>query len=134
MNALNNIQTKKGREPHMGPKLRTDVRWDSSYDETKRSNLIMGDVCDTNTNLLDVGGADRHMLTDAEVESNNHARLTYSKLDRKILRQYEGASLPSRTNSKFLQDRRNTASYVLFESRMAIQNMLAKYFAIHPGK
>ena len=69
----------------MGPKLRTDTRWDSSYDETKRSNQIMGDVCDTNTKLLDVGGDDRHMLTDAEVESNNNARLTYTQLDRKIL-------------------------------------------------
>lgn len=134
MTVLNAIQTEKGRDPHMGPKLRTDTRWDSSYDETKRANQIMGDICDTLTALLDVGGDDRHLLTASEIESNDYGGLTYTQEDKKILRQYEGVSLPSRNYSKFLQDRNNTPSYVLFESRMAIQDTLAEYFVIHPGE
>lgn len=134
MQTIDNIQTKKGREPHIRPKLRNDTRWDSSYGENKRTNQIMGDVCDTTTDLLDVGGHDRPMLTAAEVESNNYAHFTYTQTNKRILGQHEGVSLPSRTYSKFLQDRRNTPSCVLFESKMAIQDTLAKYFPIHPGK
>ena len=133
MKFMNDVQTKKSRKPHMGPMLRNQTRWDSTYDETKRANQIMGDICDTNQILLDEDGADRFLLTAEEVESGNWDRLVYTERDKKILRQYEGIAEPARAFSKFLQDRRNTPSYVLFESRLAIKNTSAKYFAIHPG-
>ena len=100
----------------------------------KRSNQNMGDVCDTNKSLLCEGGDDRDLLSTAEKNSNSYERLSYTSKGKTINRQYEGAALPSRNFSKFLQDRRNTPPYVLFEGRLVVQETSAKWFAMHSGK
>ena len=134
MEELNKVQTRKNRNPHLGPKPRNDTRWDSTYDETKRSNQITGDICDTNKSLLCEGGDDRDLLSTAEKNSNSYERLSYTSKDKTINRQYEGSAFPSRNFSKFLQDRRNTPSYVLFEGRLVVKETSAKWFAMHSGK
>ena len=113
MDELNKVQTGKNRTPHLGPKPRNDTRWDWTYDETKRSNQIIGDVCDTNRSLLGEGGDDRNILSTTEKNSDKYKRLTYTNKNKTVNRQYEGAAYPGRNFSKFLQDRRNTPSYVL---------------------
>ena len=134
MEELNKVQKRKNRNPHLGPQPRNDTRWDSTYDETKRSNQIMGDVCDTNLSLLSQGGDDRDLLYTAEKNSDNYDRLSYVNKDKTINRQYEGAAYPGRCYSNFLQDRRNTPSYVLLESQLVVKGTSAEYFAINSGK
>ena len=78
MDELNKVQTGENKNPHLGQKSRNDTRWDLTYDETKRSNRIMGDVCDTNRSFLGKGGDDRDMLSTTEKNSNKCKRPTYT--------------------------------------------------------
>ena len=94
----------------------------------------MGDVCDTNLSLLSQGGDDRELLYTTEKNSDNYDRLSYVNKDKTINRQYEGAAYPGRCYSNFLQDRRNTPSYVLLESQLVVKGTSAEYFAINSGK
>ena len=104
MGELNKVQNRKNRNPPLGPQPRNDTRWDSTYDETKRSNQIMGGVCDTNISLLGKGGDDCDLLSTTEKNSNNYERLIYTNKDKTINRQYEGVASPGQNFSKFLQD------------------------------
>ena len=51
-----------------------------------------------------------------------------------ILRQFEGAATPAKVYSKFSQDTKETWSYVLYESELAIANLRKDTFTIQPGK
>ncbi len=46
--------------------------------------------------------------------------LRYTAEDKMVLRQFEGAAIPAKLFSKFTQDTKETWSYILFESRLAI--------------
>lgn len=133
LHVLQDVQEKKGRSPPLHPDPGIEVRWNSFVDEAKRANEIMGDIEDTNAILLAKDGIDYDMLTPDEQQSGDTSRLTYTPSNKKILRQYEGAATPGKLFSKFLQDRRNTPSYVLVESRLAVQSASADWFPIHSG-
>ena len=59
--------------------------------------------------------------------------MRYTAKDKMILRQFEGASIPAKLFSKFTQDTKETWSYVLFESRLAIALSRSDTFTIQPG-
>jgi hypothetical protein len=94
----------------------------------------MADICDTVDDLLEPNGDDYNLLTRDEKSNGETNRLPYTKDDKKILRQFEGAATSAKMFSKFLQDRRNAPPYVLFEAKMTIQSTSANSFAIVSGK
>lgn len=101
--------------------------------EVTRSNLIMGDMTETLAKLLKPGGLDHTLLTEIEKRNNDFSRLTFSDREKKILRHFEGASLPAQKLCKFLQDKNpNAWAYVTFELARAIQTTSAPTIAIHP--
>ena len=99
-------------------------------DETIRANQIMGDLCDTNDSLLSPNGDDSALVTEAERKAGDLSRHTYTQHDKMVLRQFEGASAPAKYLCLFLQDKRNTWSYVLFSLRMTIKDTLSSTFTI----
>lgn len=133
MKLFQEIQERKGRNPLLRPDPANEVRWNSSLDETARSNMIMGDVEDTQNVLLASDGDDYDLLTNEEKDSGDISRLTHTPHNKKILRQFEGAATPAKVFSKFLQDREHAPPYVLMEARLAIQSTSADYFAIVSG-
>lgn len=134
MKVLREVQEKKGRLPILAPDPAAEVRWNSFVDEAKRACEMMGDLGDTIDVLLAKDGDDYDLLTQEEKQSGDTSRLTYTACNKKILRQYEGAATPGKMFSKFLQDRRNTVSYVLIEARLAVQSASSDWFPIHSGK
>jgi hypothetical protein len=66
----------------------------------------MGDTCAALTTLLSSGGSDCDSLTAAEIASNIFSRVAYSKRNKAVLKQFEGASKPDKKFSKFAQDNR----------------------------
>ena len=94
----------------------------------------MADICDTVDALLEPNGDDYNLLTSNEKATGDTSHLSYTKDDKKILWQFEGAATSAKMFSKFLQDRRNAPPYVLFEARMAIQSASENSFAIVSGK
>jgi hypothetical protein len=74
----------------------------------------MGDLCDANEILLSRRGHDANLVTEAERDAGDLSRHTYTQHDKMVLRQFEGASAPAKYLCLFLQDKRNTWSYVLF--------------------
>ena len=74
------------------------------------------------------------MLSWAKVESNNVSRLNYTDHDKMVLRQFEGAAILAKKFSKLTKDKRNTWSYVLFESRLAIEVSRSDTFTIVQGR
>ena len=133
MGVYESVQDEKERNPKLKPKPGVEVRWNSTIDEAKRSNQIMGDVCETLSSLHGPDGGDYDMLTADERNSGDLSRLTYTEEDKMIIRQYEGAATAAKTFSKFTQDRRDTWSYVLFELRKVISTSREDSFAIHQG-
>ena len=119
------------RFPIIYPKMGVPTRWDSYVEECKRANLIMGDMSKTLAILLQKGGMDWDLLSDEEKKNNDTSSFEYSDEEKKILRQYEGAAMPAREYSKFLQDNRNAWSYVLFETRVVLSLSSAEQFCIH---
>jgi hypothetical protein len=77
--------------------------------------MIMGDVSETLEILLSAGGDDNGMLANTSLDE-----LRYTAEDKMVLRQFEGAAIPAKLFSKFTQDTKETWSYILFESRLAI--------------
>ena len=100
----------------LNPDPGNETRWDNFIEEAKRVNIIMGDVCETIVNLLSPGGDDRDLLTSTEASNDDYFRWNYTDSEKMILRQFECAAGPAITYSKFTQDRRDTFSYVLFET------------------
>ena len=120
MKVYENVQEKRGHKPPLKPKVSVETRWNSSIDETKRANQIMGDICETNKILLWPSGDDYNLLTPQEKNSNDLSRLTYTEKDKTIIRQYEGAAAPAKVFSLFTQDRKLSWSYILYEARLVI--------------
>ena len=93
----------------------------------------MGDMCETMCVLLERGGYDHDQLTTAEKSLGDKSRLTYTNIDKMILRQYEFAASPAKTFSLFTQDKKDTWSYILFAARIAVSTSREETFAIVPG-
>jgi hypothetical protein len=90
----------------------------------------MGDLCDANEILLSPRGYDANLVTEAERDAGDLSRHTYTQHDKMVLRQFEGASAPAKYLCLFLQDKRNTWSYVLFTLRMTINETTSNTFTI----
>ena len=90
--------------------------------------MIMGDVSETLAILLSPEGDDSGLL-----DHNKLDDLQYTGEDKMVLRQFEGAAMPAKLFSKFTQDTKETWSYILFESRLAIASSRTDTFTITPG-
>jgi hypothetical protein len=62
------------------------------------------------------------------------AELTYTDNDKMVLQQFKGVAVPAKVYSKFTQDTKETWSYVLYESKLAIASSRKDIFTIQPGK
>jgi hypothetical protein len=120
MKVYRDVQKSHSRKPMLNPDPANKTRWDHFIEEAKRAVTIMGDVCETYAKLLGPGGDDHDILTPSEAAAKDYSRLTYMDLDKMILHQVECAAGPSNTISNFIQDNRDTFSYVLFESRCTV--------------
>lgn len=60
------------------------------------------------------------LLTAAEIASNDLFRVSYTDHDKAVLQQFEGASMPAKKFSKFMQGNREAWSYAFYESRLTI--------------
>jgi hypothetical protein len=123
------VQLRNNCKPMLNPDPANETRWNGTIDETVRANIIMGDVSEALDILLRPGGDDHEMV------GNDYSldELRYTAKDKMILRQFEGASIPAKLFSKFTQDTKETWSYVLFESRLAIALSRSDTFTIQPG-
>jgi hypothetical protein len=90
----------------------------------------MGDLCNANEILLSPKGYDANLVTEAERDAGDLSQHTYTQHDKMVLRQFEGASAPAKYLCLFLQDKRNTWSYVLFTLRMTIKETTSNTFTI----
>jgi hypothetical protein len=127
------IQTENNCKPMLIPDPANKTRWNGLIDKTVRANIIMGDICAALTTLLSPGGSDCDSLTAAEIVSNDFSRVSYIDHDKAVLQQFEGASMPAKKFSKFMQDNREAWSYVLYESRLAIALSRDESFTIVAG-
>jgi hypothetical protein len=96
--------------------------------------MIMGDICDTIDELLSPMGEDHYMLNRQELDDNSFSRLTYTDRDKIIMHQFERAAMPAKMYSKFTQDKRDTWSYILFESRLVIDMHRSDTFTTVEGQ
>jgi hypothetical protein len=133
MAVYHDIQTENNCKPMLIPDPANETRWNGLIDGTVRANIIMWDICAALTTLLSPGGSDCDSLTAAEIASNVFSRVAYTKRDKAVLRQFEGASMPAKKFSKFTQDNREAWSYVLYESRLTIALSLKESFTIVSG-
>ena len=85
MKVYETVQEKRGRKPPLKPKVSVKTKWNSSIDETKRANQIMGDICETNDTLFGPGGAYYDLITSQERNSNDFSRFTYTKQEKMAL-------------------------------------------------
>ena len=91
----------------------------------------MGDVSEALDILLHPGGDDHEMVGN----DNSLDELRYTAhQDKMILHQFEGASIPAKLFSKFTKDTKETWSYILIESRLAIALLCSDTFTIQPGR
>jgi hypothetical protein len=90
--------------------------------------MIMGDVSKTLEILLSAGGDDNGMLANTSLDE-----LRYTAEDKMVLWQFERAAIPAKLFSKFTWDTKETWSYILFESRLAIASSRRDTFTIEPG-
>jgi hypothetical protein len=121
-------QLRNNCKPMPYPDPANETRWNGTIDETVRANMIMGDVSETLEILLSAGGDDNGMLANTSLDE-----LRYTAEDKMVLRQFEGAAIPAKLFSKFTQDTKETWSYILFESRLAIALSCRDTFTIEPG-
>ncbi len=70
------VQERHERKPKLSPDLAGETRWNGVIDETVRANMIMGEMCETIMELLDVGGEDCGLLTADEVSMRSVQRTT----------------------------------------------------------
>ncbi|KAL7502257.1 hypothetical protein ACHAXN_000889, partial [Cyclotella atomus] len=131
MKVYRDIQQANERKPLLNPDPGNETRWDNCIEEAKRANTIMGDACETIEKLLSPDGDDRDMLTAEEASAEDYTRLNYTESDKMILRQFECAAEPAITFSKFTQDRRETFSYVFYESRKTIAQSRRDTFSMY---
>jgi hypothetical protein len=93
--------------------------------------MIMGDLSNSLEILLLPAGMDYGLLNEAERASNNITNYSYTNSDKKILRHFEGAALPTKRLCKFLQDGRNSWAHATFKLRLALQDTAAPTIAIY---
>ncbi len=129
MAIYHDIQVKNKCKPMLVPDPANKTRWNGTIDKTIRANMIMGDVSELLDILLGEGDDDRAMLVNKTM-----AESTYTDDDKMILRQFEGAAVPAKVYSKFMQDTKETWLYVLYESKLAIASSHKDTFTIQPGK
>ena len=128
------IQNKNQRKPALAPKPANDTRWNRRHDETKRANIIMGDVCLTMKQLLGPDGDDYNLLTPEEKETQNIERLMYTDRDKMIMRQFEATSLDAKNFSLFTQEKGSTNAYLLFQVQYVLQRSRCASFEMASGK
>ena len=114
------IQLINNCNPILKPDPVNETQWNGTIDEIICANIIMRDISETVATLLSPMGEDHTILSWAEVQSNDLSRLNYTDHDKMVLRQFEGAAIPAKKFSKFIQYKRNTWSYV-YESRLALE-------------
>jgi hypothetical protein len=134
MKVYRSVQERNVRKPKLSPDPAGETRWNGVIDETVRANMIMGDMCETIMELLDVGGEDCGLLTANEVSLEDYSRLSYTDEEKMILCQFEGAATAAMVFSKFTQDGQDVWSYVLFSARLAIHQSKTDTFTIVQGK
>ncbi len=134
MKVYHDVQKSHSCKPMLNPDPGNETCWDNFIEEAKRAVTFMGDVCETNVKLLGPGGDDCNLLNPARAAAKDYSRLTYTDFDKMILRQFECASGPEITFSKFTQDNRDTFSYVLFESRRTVAQSREDNFSMFNGK
>jgi hypothetical protein len=110
-----NIQVKNKRMPMLVPNPANKTRWNGTINETIQANTFMGDVSELLDILLGEGGDDRAMLVNKTM-----VELTYTDNDKMVLWQLEGAAVPAKVYSTFMQDTKETWLSVLYESKLAI--------------
>eukprot|EP00956_Cyclotella_meneghiniana_P033656 scaffold98044_cov37-Cyclotella_meneghiniana.AAC.1 len=130
INIYRGIMTRYNRCPQLMPKPAGDTRWDGRQDETRRANIIMGDVCKTFETLLAVDGDDYNELTEEEKTSGDITRLTYTPHDKMVLRQFEVSAMEAKYFSKYTQQHGNTNINLLLEIQMTLQNSRKDYFTM----
>ena len=81
--------------------------------------------------MEDFIGLDYNLMTEQQKASDKSDFIIVNK-EKECLRQYEVVTVPAHCFNKFTQDKRNAFSYVLLESRIAVQDTKANSFAIHP--
>ncbi len=128
------MQERHERKPKLSPDPAGETQWNGVIDETVWANMIMGDMCETIMELLNVGGEDHGLLTADEVSSEDYSRLSYTHDEKMILCQFEGAATAAKVFSKFTQDGQDAWSYVLFSDRLAIHQSKTDTFTIVQGK
>jgi hypothetical protein len=133
MDVLRDIQKNRNRNPILTPKPCNDTRWNGRHDETKRANIIMGDMCTTLEMLLEPNGDDHDLLTADEKETENYDRLCYTDDDKMVLRQFESTSADAKQFSLFTQEKGNTNAYLLFQIQMVLQRTRRDYFEMAEG-
>ena len=67
------VRERHERKPKLSPYLAWETQWNGVFDETVRANMIMGDMCETIMELLDVVGEDRGLVTADEVSSEDYS-------------------------------------------------------------
>ncbi len=90
--------------------------------------MIMGDVSEMLEILLSAGGDDNGMLANTSLDE-----LRYTAEDKMVLWHFKGTAILAKLFSKFIQDIKETRSYILFESRLAIALSRRDTFTIEPG-
>ena len=120
---LESIQKNKNHIPILTAQPSAETRWDRFIDKTICANIIIGDLCTTLEKLLSKGESDYEMLSAEQKLEDNISEFTHTEVDKLTLCQFEGAAAPAKRLSKFLQDNCNAWTYVLFESRLTIQDI-----------
>lgn len=133
INIYRGIMTRYNRDPQLMPKPAGETRWDGRQDETRRANIIMGDVCKTFETLLAVDGDDYNELTEEEKQCEDIDRLTYTPHDQMVLRQFEVSAMEAKYFSKYTQQHGNTNINLLLEIQMTLQNCMKEYFSMPSG-
>ncbi len=128
------MQESHERKPKLSPDPAGETQWNGVIDESLWANMIMGDMCETIMELLDVGDEDHGLLTADEVSSEDYSRLSYTDEEKMILHQFEGAATAAKVFSKLTQDGQDAWFYVLFSARLAINQSKTDTFTIVQGK
>jgi hypothetical protein len=129
MAIYHDIQVKNKHKPMLVPNPANKTRWNGTIDETIQANTIMGDVSELLDIRLSKGGDDCAMLVNKTMVES-----TYTDNDKMVLWQFKGAAKPAKVYSKFTQDTKETWSYVLYESKLAIASSRKDTFTIQQGK
>lgn len=131
------VQQEKGRSKYLLLCPGAATRWGSQYDEATRTNIVMGDLCDTIEILIDESrwtkirawSDDDDNTNTKEDEDPSWGK--YSEHEKMILRQYEGGFAPARHYVRAAQPSKTPSIHErLFEGRWTIQEMKSSVFVM----